>query len=181
VLSADKPRRSGLAANRLLLVEDNRDALIAAAHLFESGGFVVDIARGALAGMVKAKALRPDIIVTDLMMPDVSGEEFVGQLRRRRATRWTPIIVYTAFTDARQLEPLLRLNVRVFAIKPCIPTFIAAEARQLLAVPGERDVRVFTGYGEPLDELQEQLSNLLPSRPDAGAPRYATSSSRFRT
>jgi CheY-like chemotaxis protein len=146
---------------RLLLVEDDRDALVAGARLLEDGGFVVELAKTAADGIVKATALRPDVIVTDLMMRDIGGEEFVRELRRRRGTRHTPVIVYTAVTDVQQLAPLVRLKVRVFAIKPCLPTVIGAAARQLLTLPRkDRAIRVLTGYGETLDELAQQL-NLL--------------------
>jgi DNA-binding response OmpR family regulator len=165
VPSAENPQQSA-NADRLLLVEDDRDALIAGAHLFEHAGFVVDIAKTASVAMVKAKAFRPAVIVTDLMMPGVGGEELVRRLRRRRATHGTPIIVYTAETDPHRLRPLLWLNVRVFAIKPCVPTAIAAEARQLLAGPDARDLRVVTGYGESLEELAAQLRDILEAGGD---------------
>jgi two-component system, OmpR family, phosphate regulon response regulator PhoB len=159
VASARGPRRSSTETYRLLLVEDDRDALIAGAHLLEDAGFVVELAKTAADGIVKANALRPDVIVTDLMMPDISGEELVRELRRRRPTRHTPVIVYTAVTDVEHLTPLVRLNVRVFAIKPCLPMVIGAEARRLLtATTRDAGVRVLTGYGETLDELAERLS-----------------------
>lgn len=143
----------------MLLVEDDRDALIAGAHLLEDGGFVVELAKTAAEGIVKAAALRPDVIVTDLMMPDIGGEELVRELRRRRATRHTPVIVYTAVTDVQQLVPLVQLNVRVFAIKPCLPAVIGAEARRLLKVrKKDSALRVVTGYGDMLEELAQQLS-----------------------
>jgi len=146
---------------RLLLVEDDRDALVAGARLLEGGGFIVELAKTAAEGIVKATALRPDVIVTDLVMPDIGGEEFVRELRRRRTTRHTPVIVYTAVTDVPQLAALVRLNVRVFAIKPCLPTVIGAAARQLLSVSKKNAaVRVLTGYGETLEQLAQQLSPL---------------------
>jgi CheY-like chemotaxis protein len=161
VANARAPRRSSVETYRLLLVEDDRDALIAGAHLLEETGFVVEVAKTAADGIVKATALRPDVIVTDLMMPDINGEAFVRELRRRRATRQTPVIVYTAVTEVEQLAPLVRLKVRVFAIKPCLPTVIGAEARQLLAA-GRKDtgIRVLTGYGDTLAELAERLSGV---------------------
>jgi len=160
VPSPPGPRRTPVETYRLLLVEDDRDALVAGAHLLEDGGFVVERARTAADGIVKATALRPDVIVTDLVMPDIGGEDFVRELRRRRTTRHTPVIVYTAVTDVQQLAALVRLKVRVFAIKPCLPTVIGAAARQLLT-PAKKDtaVRVLTGYGETLDELAAQLGS----------------------
>jgi CheY-like chemotaxis protein len=159
VTSARGPRRPSASKYRLLLVEDDRDALIAGAHLLEDGGFVVELAKTAAEGIVKAAALRPDVIVTDLMMPDIGGNEFVRELRRRRVTRHTPVIVYTAVTEVEQLAPLVRLDVRVFAIKPCVPTVIGAEARRLLMVrKKDSALRVVTGYGDMLEDLAQQLT-----------------------
>ena len=150
--------RSSIERYRLLLVEDDRDALVAAAHLLEDGGFVVELAKNAGDAIVKAAALRPDIIVTDLLMPKLTGEDLVRELRRRRTTRRIPVIVYTAITDVQHLARLVRLNVRVFAIKPCVPMVVAAEAHPLLEDPTrDSPVRVVTGYGETLQDLADQL------------------------
>ena len=145
---------------RLLLVEDNRDALIAGAHLLEEVGFVVELARTGARGLVKATTVRPDVIVTDLMLPDRTGEDVVRELRRGRATRHIPVLVYTAVTDAEQLVRLVRLRVRVFAIKPCLPTVIGVEARRLLNDKTSLAIRVLTGYGEILEDLVQQLTDL---------------------
>jgi CheY-like chemotaxis protein len=150
--------RSSIERYRLLLVEDDRDALVAAAHLLEDGGFIVELAKNAGDAIVKAAALRPDIIVTDLVMPHLTGEDLVRELQRRRTTRRIPVIVYTAITDAQHLARLVRLNVRVFAIKPCVPMVVAAEAHRLLQeLTRDFPVRVVTGYGETLDDLASQL------------------------
>jgi hypothetical protein len=70
------------------------------------------------------------------------------------------VLVYTAVTDAEQLVRLVRLRVRVFAIKPCLPTVIGVEARRLLNNNTPLAIRVITGYGETLEDLVQQLTDL---------------------
>jgi twitching motility two-component system response regulator PilH len=142
----------------LLLIEDDRDALVSSGHLLRTCGFDVEIARGGDDGIAKALSLRPDIIVTDLLMPPTGGVEVCVQLRAFRKTQRIPIIVYTGVTDIAVLSGLCRLGVRLFAIKPCVPTVIGHEARALMdgAVP-IGDVRVVTGYGETLDAFAEAV------------------------
>ncbi|HUR89520.1 MAG TPA: response regulator [Ramlibacter sp.] len=140
----------------LLLIEDNRDTLVAAGRLLETSGFRVEIARGGQDGIAKASRLRPDVIVTDLVMPVTSGYTVCKQLREGRTTRHIPVIVYTGESSASALAPLYGLGVRLFAIKPCVPTVLGQEAHALLATRLS-EVRIVTGYGETLDDLAAQV------------------------
>jgi adenylate cyclase len=140
----------------LLLIDDHRDTAVSAGRLLATCGFRVEIARSGDSGIQKALALLPDIIVTDLVMPTTSGFVVCQRLRRSRRTRNTPIIVYTAVLDVPVLMRLHRLGVTLFAIKPCVPTVIGDEARQLLAGHAS-PLRVVTGYGETLEDLRNQI------------------------
>src|SRR5262245_52602361 len=145
----------------LLLIEDHRDTLVAAGRLVEASGFAVDIAKGGAQGVKKAKEIRPDVVVTDVLMPGTSGSQVCEQLRADPVTADTPIIVYTGLTDARALAAVVRFGVRVFAIKPCLPTVLAREARVLLKADGAPvAVRGVTGEGEELAEFAEELQAL---------------------
>ncbi len=145
------------AVPMLLFVEDDRDALVTSAQLFRAIGFAVEIARGGEEGFARAIELGPDVIVTDIVMPQVSGADLCARLRTTPTTRSIPIIAYTGITDAKALAKLYRLGVRVFAIKPCVPTVIGDEARELLAETAGRELRIVTGYGELLDDLAREV------------------------
>jgi DNA-binding response OmpR family regulator len=143
-----------MSAPRLLLIEDNRDAVVATARLLSSYGFDVEIARTAEDGVEKATRFRPDVIVTDVILPNGSAHAVCQQLQQHRSTRETPIIAYTGVVDTDALAALFRLGVRVFAIKPCVPSVLAAEARMLLDEPQRpTTARVVTGYGETLESF----------------------------
>jgi len=143
---------------RLLLIEDNRDAAVVTARLLSSSGFQTEIARNASDGVDKAIRLCPDVIITDVMLPNGSAHDVCQQLQQHVSTRETPVIAYTGLVDVDALAALFRLGVRVFAIKPCVPRVLAAEARMLL---NERrrptTARVVTGYGQMLDDFAVQI------------------------
>jgi CheY-like chemotaxis protein len=143
-----------MSTPHLLLIEDNRDAVVATARLLTTYGFDVEIARNAEDGIEKAVRLRPDVIVTDVHLPDGTARDVCERLQQHPSTCETPVIAYTGVVDADVLATLFRFGVRVFAIKPCVPRVIAAEARMLLDPDRRpRTARVVTGYGETLDSF----------------------------
>ena len=156
---AERAKRERGSQPLLLLVDDHRDTAVSAGRLLATCGFRVEVARGGEAGIRKARAVLPDVIVTDLVMPTTSGITLCRELKQSPRTRDIPIIVYTAVSDVPVLAPLHRIGVVVFAIKPCIPTVIAEEARALLDADSAHPVRlrVVTGYGDTLDHLAAQI------------------------
>jgi signal transduction histidine kinase/CheY-like chemotaxis protein len=80
----------------VLVVDDeaaNREWLI---NILEPAGFAVIQAAGGREAIVLAKSRRPDLVLLDLMMPDVSGFEVVKALRADPVTHGTPIMILTA-------------------------------------------------------------------------------------
>jgi response regulator RpfG family c-di-GMP phosphodiesterase len=141
----------------LLLIDDHRDTLVATGRLLGTCGFRVEIARGGEDGLAKAIRLHPDVIVTDLVMPTTSGYDVCERLHENEATRCIPLVIYTGVSDSTALTGLLQLGVRLFAIKPCVPTVVAREAHALLENPHRTELRVVSGYGEVLTALAEQV------------------------
>jgi CheY-like chemotaxis protein len=133
--------------------------VIATGRLLASSGFAVEVARGGEEGIEKAIRLQPDVIVTDIVMPETSGVVVCERLHKGPATRNIPLIVYTGLTDVAVLAALARHGVRLFAVKPCLPTVIGKEAFALLNSPASlRSIRVVTGYGETLDAFARDMA-----------------------
>jgi len=102
--------------------------------------------------------MQPSVIVTDLMMLPTGGVELCERLHGNAVTRNIPVIVYTGVTDPTILVQLCKFGVRVFAIKPCVPTAIGKEAHALLVGrPGSEGVRIVSGYGERLDDFERDI------------------------
>ena len=75
----------------MLIVEDNRDISDIYKHLFIDAGYEVRTARNGLDGIVDAVDFQPDIILLDLMMPEMSGFEFLNALRNN--TSISPYVI----------------------------------------------------------------------------------------
>ena len=80
----------------ILIVDDESNMRFLLRMILESGGYeVVEAAHGA-AALERAKESRPDLVVTDLMMPVMTGRELVERLRAEPETAEIPIVVVSA-------------------------------------------------------------------------------------
>ena len=84
-------------AKKILIVEDNLD-MREVLHLYlKTEGFDVAVASDGREGLYLARAEKPDLIITDLHMPNLDGITLLKELRAEPAFKDTPIIVFTAF------------------------------------------------------------------------------------
>lgn len=78
---------------RILIVDDEPDALAVLELLFRMEGYEVQRAPDAATALELAHAARPDLVLTDLMMPGIDGLELCARLRADEATRGVPVIL----------------------------------------------------------------------------------------
>jgi DNA-binding response OmpR family regulator len=78
-------------------------------------------------GLRLARENRPDLLLTDVIMPFMDGTEMVEQLRSHAETRHLPVIAFSALTDARTQARLESLGITGFLPKPY--SFQELEAR----------------------------------------------------
>lgn len=89
---------------KLLIVEDNLKLLNSMSALFEDY-FDISEASNGVEGVEKARLHKPDIIISDIMMPEMNGYELVEELKSSDRTRHIPIILLTALgEDERKIE-----------------------------------------------------------------------------
>lgn len=89
-------------APAILIAEDHRDSRDALRALLEAGGYRVHLAEDGAAAVEKARALRPDLILMDIMMPRVDGLEATRRLRRDPQFEQVPIVALTAMTGGEE-------------------------------------------------------------------------------
>lgn len=113
---------------RVLIVDDEEDIRDVAALALETGGdFEVLLANGGRAGLSIARERRPDLILLDVMMPELDGTATLRELRHDEATRSIPVIFLTAkiqTADRRRLSDLGSLGV---IAKPFDPMTLAGD------------------------------------------------------
>ncbi len=90
-------------AKTILIVEDEEAVRELEKFILEQVGYDVMEAKDGLEGLTKAEFRRPDLILLDLMMPDVSGGRMFDEMKRHPATAGIPIVVVTGKPDAHQI------------------------------------------------------------------------------
>ena len=128
-------RRSGADHSPVVLVvDDHEDTRQMSLIVLRSQGFSAMAAVGGQAGFVCASEQQPDVIVTDLAMPDGDGWEFVQRLSSDPRTRNIPVVMLTACATESVKQRAQQEGVAAFFFKPCSPDVLAAELRRLAAV-----------------------------------------------
>ena len=125
------PATPGLPS--VLVVEDNR-AMRAFVGSALSPAYNVMTAADGAEGIARALALQPDLVITDLMMPTMDGEQLVRELRQRRELDSTPVMLLTARDDDALRVRLLTSGAQDYVSKPFLPQELLARANNLIAL-----------------------------------------------
>jgi two-component system, OmpR family, response regulator len=112
---------------RILMVEDDADIQVVAQLALEVlGGFTVCMCSSGRAALEAAAAFHPDLILLDVMMPDMDGPSTLAALRALPYTAATPVIFMTAKVQPQELTVYKALGVPDVIAKPFDPMTLAA-------------------------------------------------------
>ena len=113
----------------VLVVDDDRNAVDILNRLLTKEGFVVQCAHGGREALAQVEAHPIDVILLDVMMPDMDGFQVCEALRQNDRTRGIPIILLTAKDDMETRVVGMRLGVSEFLTKPINKTELFARLR----------------------------------------------------
>jgi class 3 adenylate cyclase len=131
----------------ILIVDDNADLRAYVSQVLSQVGHQVITARNGAEGYQAAAAHQPHLIITDLMMPVVSGLEMIQQLRSDEQLRGIPIILLTAKADEDTRIAGTEQGADAYLSKPFNNRELLAEVRNLLALKeNERRVAELNTY-----------------------------------
>ncbi len=116
---------------RALIIDDDRDLLLLVRKTLEflAGWEVVTAASGA-AGIELARSAVPDVVLVDLMMPEMDGYEVCRRLKAEPATAGVPIVLLTARRDLDRRR-LAAVGAAGVLLKPFQPDQLARQVREL--------------------------------------------------
>lgn len=119
--------------HNILIVDDDASMVRLYTNIFKIEGFNVVSASSGKEGLEKLEEFSPNIILLDLMMPNMSGFDFLESLRKIEKTKNVPVIVLTNLaTEDTQLE-IQKYNVSKFLIKSDhMPKQIVEEVKGVL-------------------------------------------------
>jgi two-component system, cell cycle response regulator DivK len=117
----------------VLIADDHEDTCAMYALALSASGFqVVAVTDGAEA-FHRALEIAPDIVVTDLAMPNGDGWQLRQELKQDARTRHLPVIAISGYVERSLRERAERDGFAAFFAKPCLPDELAAGLRQVLA------------------------------------------------
>jgi len=91
---------------KVLVVEDNSDARKLMKAILKQEQLDVVVARDGIEGLEQARAELPDLIITDLMMPRLSGPDMIRRLRASPEHKHVPILAITAYGIDRAMDAI---------------------------------------------------------------------------
>jgi two-component system, OmpR family, phosphate regulon response regulator PhoB len=104
--------------SRILVVEDEQDLQQVLDYNLRQGGHEVTVTQFGAEGLKFAREQKPDLVLLDLMLPDVSGTEVCKQLKENPATRGTPVIMLTARGEEIDRVVGFELGADDYVVKP---------------------------------------------------------------
>ena len=124
---------------RVLVVDDVPANVRVLAKILDSHGYAVDTAAGGKEALTKIAANRPEIVLLDVMMPDMSGYEVCRALRANAATAVLPVVLVTALDDTEERVKGIEAGADDFLTKPIRQHELLARVRSLLRIKAYHD------------------------------------------
>lgn len=121
------------AASLVLLVDDEPDQVEMYQLALEIVGYEVSVAYTGGDALARARERRPDVIVLDLRLPDMTGWDVCDALRAEPRTARVPVIILTAAAIASVPQQAAAAGCAACLLKPCFPDQLAEAVRQVVA------------------------------------------------
>jgi len=123
---------------RVLVVDDDEEIVEFSVHCLNSEHHEVFTAFSGSQGCEIAEKEKPDIVILDLMMPDMHGFEVCQKMREDRRLKDTKIIISTAKSYAVDRKAALRLGANAYLVKPYGAQELLDTVKEMLEGPGTR-------------------------------------------
>ncbi|NCT22373.1 response regulator, partial [bacterium] len=119
-------------AEKILIIDDDLDTLRLVGLMLQKQGYQIAAANNGEQGLLKAQEEDPDLILLDVMMPDMDGYEVARRLRQNADTASTPILMFTAKSQLDDKVTGFESGVDDYLTKPTHPTELHAHVKALL-------------------------------------------------
>ncbi len=112
--------------NKVLLIDDEAHVISVIKHFLIKAGYSVDIANNGLVGLQKVRKEMPDVVVSDIQMPKMNGQEFCEAFRSEFPESEALVIIMTSRTERDFREWAERMHNIEFMEKPLSPKKLMA-------------------------------------------------------
>lgn len=152
----------------ILIVDDDPAIRLSICHYLEQCGYSAIAAQNGQEGLLKVEEFQPQLLVTDIIMPEMDGYELVKRVRKKPALRLLPVIFLTARTSTPERILGYKLGCDLYLPKPFDLEELGAVIRNLL----ERSQLIQSQWRFKSDDSLSPPAepNLTPSSPDDSLP-----------
>jgi pilus assembly protein CpaE len=157
-------------ADKILIVDDDLDTLRLVGLMLQRQGYQISAATNGQQGLEKAFEEDPDLILLDVMMPDMDGYEVTRRLRQNPSTADTPILMFTAKSQLDDKVVGFEVGANDYLTKPTHPSELQARVKTLLARAGDKKEKVAAAGG---DEKHGYVIGILGARGGLGITTLA--------
>jgi signal transduction histidine kinase len=153
------PPAAGLAKSLILAVDDISKNLQVVGTLLRREGYRIVPATSGAQALERVRAETPDLILLDLMMPDMDGLEVCRRLKADALTLPIPVIFLTASNEMEHLVQGFEVGAVDYVTKPFNPPELLARVRTHLELKHARDTII--RYGQELSRLNEEKNEFM--------------------
>jgi CheY-like chemotaxis protein len=119
-------------SKQILVVEDYQPMAAAIESILEINGYGVSTAPNGVAALQLMEGLTPDLIIADILMPEMNGYAFYEEVRNRAEWQRIPFIFLTSMAEREDIEKGRALGVKSYITKPFDPEDLLAAVRSEL-------------------------------------------------
>lgn len=127
-----KPEGAKMATEKLLIIDDDKNLLTLLSKIFKKSGYRVATAHNARKALASLEREMPDLILLDLMLPDINGYELLEKIKARPEWAFIPVVILSAITNLEDKLKGLRLGVMDYITKPFEREELEARVRNIL-------------------------------------------------
>lgn len=120
-------------SHKILVVDDDADIRDLVSTKLESSGYVVETAGDGVTGLELATKNDYSLVISDVMMPGMSGVDMVRMMRAAEPSISVPVILLTAKNQERDIESGFAAGITDYVVKPFSPRELAARVAGILA------------------------------------------------
>ena len=118
-------------SKKILIVDDSNSMRQMIRFTLEEEGYQVEEAVNGRQGTEKLDSFHPDLIITDIHMPEMNGIEFISHTREHSKFKFTPIIVLTTESEKNMQEEGKKAGATAWLVKPFSPDLLIETVKKV--------------------------------------------------
>ncbi|HEY9725007.1 MAG TPA: response regulator [Chroococcales cyanobacterium] len=122
---------SDTSVTRILVVDDIADNYILLQTILELEGYLVEVTDSSYAALEMIEVNRPDLILLDVMMPEINGFEMTRRIRRNNRLPFIPILLVTAYREIEESKAFYT-GANGLLYQPINPDLLLKQVRTIL-------------------------------------------------